>query len=188
MNSLRRQEIFETLRSRFGAEAGGMRALAEPGAATPRSASPQAMLHAGLHECLGQGPGDWASALGFALSAAGRAARERGKPQRAAPRGHGPAAGMGRIFVGAGREAGISPRDLVGAIANEAGVTGRDLGAIEVADRFSLVEVPEEVVDYVIESLRGARIRGRKVIVRRDRFPDAGTCARRACKDRDARR
>ena len=80
MNSLRRQEIFETLRSRFGAEAGGMRVLAEPGAATPRSASPQAMLHAGLHECLGQGPGDWPSVLGFALSAAGRAARERGKP------------------------------------------------------------------------------------------------------------
>ena len=80
MKSLRRQEIFETLRSRFGAEAGGMRALAETGAATPRSASPQAMLHAGLHECLGQGPGDWPSVLGFALSAAARAARERGKP------------------------------------------------------------------------------------------------------------
>jgi len=79
---------------------------------------------------------------------------------------------MGRIFVGAGREAGISPQDLVGAIANEAGVTGRDLGAIEIADRFSLVEVPKEVVDYVIESLRSARIRGRKVMVRRDRYPD----------------
>jgi ATP-dependent RNA helicase DeaD len=76
---------------------------------------------------------------------------------------------MARIFGSAGREAGVNVRDLVGAIANQAGVGGRDIGAIEVTDRFSLVEVPEEVVDYVIESLQGTRIRGRKVMVRRDR-------------------
>lgn len=76
---------------------------------------------------------------------------------------------MARIYVGAGRQAGITPRDLVGAIANEAGVTGRDIGAIDVADRFSLVEVPEEVADYVIESLRDGRIKGRRYPVRRER-------------------
>jgi ATP-dependent RNA helicase DeaD len=90
------------------------------------------------------------------------------------PGRRGPTPGMARIFVGAGREAGISPRDLVGAIANEAGVTGRDLGAIDVSERFSVVEVPEDVADYVIESLRGARVKGRKVTVRRDRRDGPG--------------
>jgi ATP-dependent RNA helicase DeaD len=98
--------------------------------------------------------------------------RERERPERGHPkaaRGRGPASGMTRIFVGAGRDAGVAPRDLVGAIANEAGVTGRDIGAIDIADRFALVEVPEEVADYVIESLQATRIKGKRVTVRRDR-------------------
>ena len=38
------------------------------------------------------------------------------------------------LFFGAGRDAGVRPADLVGAIANEAGVPARTLGAIEIAD------------------------------------------------------
>ena len=58
---------------------------------------------------------------------------------------------MTRLFVGAGRGAGIRPQDLVGAIAGETGLSGRDIGAIEIADRFSLVEVPEAAADEVID-------------------------------------
>ena len=50
---------------------------------------------------------------------------------------------MTRLFVGAGRAAGVRPGDLVGAITNEAGLRGGDIGAIQIADGFSLVEVPE---------------------------------------------
>jgi ATP-dependent RNA helicase DeaD len=96
-----------------------------------------------------------------------RPQRDRGKPDSRPRRRRGPA--MARIFVNVGREAGVSPRDLVGAIANEAGVPGQEIGSIDVADRFSLVEVPEESAEYVIECLQGVRIRGRKVNVRRDR-------------------
>ncbi len=74
-----------------------------------------------------------------------------------------------RIFVGAGRSAGMRPADLVGAIANEAKTSPRDIGAIQIADRFSLVEVPEAIAESVIRALRNATIRGQKVIVRRDR-------------------
>jgi ATP-dependent RNA helicase DeaD len=74
-----------------------------------------------------------------------------------------------RIFVGAGRAAGMRPADLVGAIANEAKVSPRDIGAIQIADRFSLVEVPEAIAESVIRALRNATIRGQKVVVRRDR-------------------
>lgn len=77
---------------------------------------------------------------------------------------------MTRIFIGAGRVAGIRPKDLVGAITNEAGLNGRDIGGIEIADRFSLVEVPSGSVDGVITALRGSTIKGKKATIRRERF------------------
>jgi ATP-dependent RNA helicase DeaD len=78
----------------------------------------------------------------------------------------GPAA---RLFVGAGREAGIRPGDLVGAITGETGLTGRDIGAIEIHQRFALVEVPESAADEVIGALKSTMIKGRKATVRRDK-------------------
>ncbi len=74
-----------------------------------------------------------------------------------------------RIYIGVGRSAGIRPADLVGAIANEARINSRDIGHIDIADRFSLVEVPGQAADGIITALRGATIRGKKVLVRRDR-------------------
>jgi ATP-dependent RNA helicase DeaD len=73
------------------------------------------------------------------------------------------------LYIGAGRQAGVRPADLVGAITGEAGLTSRDLGAIEIADRFSLVEVPGGMADDVIAALRRSAIRGKKVTVRRER-------------------
>jgi ATP-dependent RNA helicase DeaD len=80
----------------------------------------------------------------------GRASADGSAPPR---RGKGPDLDMARIFIGAGREAGIRPQDLVGAIANEAGVAGSLVGAIQITDRFSLVEVPEEVAEQVIKAM-----------------------------------
>jgi ATP-dependent RNA helicase DeaD len=77
---------------------------------------------------------------------------------------------MTRLFVGAGRQAGIRPQDLVGAITGESRLQGRDIGAIEIADRFSLVEVPEGAADHVIAALRGSTIKGKRAKVRRERF------------------
>jgi ATP-dependent RNA helicase DeaD len=76
---------------------------------------------------------------------------------------------MGRLFFSLGREAGLTPRDLVGAIAHEAGVTSRDIGPIEIGDRHALVDVIEEACDSVVEAMNNSRIKGRKVAVRRDR-------------------
>ena len=78
--------------------------------------------------------------------------------------------GMTRLFVGAGRAAGIRPQDLVGAIANESSVSGREIGAIEIADRFSLVEVPEPAASEVIAALRARTIKGKRANVRRERY------------------
>ncbi|MFA9445279.1 DEAD/DEAH box helicase [Egicoccus sp. AB-alg6-2] len=86
---------------------------------------------------------------------------------RRPPRGQ--AAGdSARIFVGLGRGAGIRPKDLVGAIANESPVSGRDIGAIQITQNFSLVDVPADRVDAVISALRNTTIKGRRANVRRD--------------------
>ena len=77
--------------------------------------------------------------------------------------------GTASVWVGAGRAAGVRPQDLVGAVAGETRLTGRDVGAIEITDKFSLVEVPSNAVDEVVTALRATRIKGKKVQVRRDR-------------------
>jgi ATP-dependent RNA helicase DeaD len=76
---------------------------------------------------------------------------------------------VARLYIGAGRNSNIRPADLVGAIVNEAGVDARAIGAIQITDRFSLVEVPDEIADGIIETLRATTIKGKRVPVRRDR-------------------
>jgi ATP-dependent RNA helicase DeaD len=92
---------------------------------------------------------------------------ERPAPRRRAAAGNGHL--VARLFIGAGRVAGIRPGDLVGAITNEAGLTSKDLGDIQIADRFSLVEVPDALADDIVKALRKTTLRGQKVEVRRDR-------------------
>jgi ATP-dependent RNA helicase DeaD len=94
-----------------------------------------------------------------------------GRPVMRAPAsGSGGPGGATRLFVGLGRAGGMRPADLVGAITHEAGLSGRDVGAIQIADGFSLVDVPEAAADRVISALRAATIRGRQVMVRRERY------------------
>jgi len=78
-------------------------------------------------------------------------------------------ADMTTIFIGAGKEAGVRPQDLVGAITGETKLKGSDVGAIKIFDRFALVEVPEKRVDEVVWTMRRALIKGRKATVRRER-------------------
>jgi ATP-dependent RNA helicase DeaD len=79
--------------------------------------------------------------------------------------------GTTRLFVGTGRSSGVRPQDLVGVITGESHLSGRDIGAIEIADRFSLVEVPESAADDVVAALRQASVRGRRTTIRRERYP-----------------
>ncbi len=102
-----------------------------------------------------------------------------GPGARPGPGGPGPGPGSGdrggpggpwvRLFVGGGRRAGLRPGDLVGAITNEAHVPGSAVGAIQINDGFSLVDVQEAVADQVVRALREATIRGRRLQVRPDR-------------------
>ena len=76
---------------------------------------------------------------------------------------------MTRLYLGVGRRRGIRPGDIVGAIAGEAKIPGSVIGAIEITDQFSLVEVPEGYAERVIRALARATLKGRPVAVRRAR-------------------
>ncbi|HUQ55268.1 DEAD/DEAH box helicase [Lentzea sp.] len=97
--------------------------------------------------------------------------RRDGAPAGPRRERRGPSEGMTRLFLGAGRSSGIRPQDIVGAITGETDLKGRDIGAIEIADRFSLVEVPGDTANDVIEQLRDATIKGKRVTIRRERQP-----------------
>jgi ATP-dependent RNA helicase DeaD len=77
---------------------------------------------------------------------------------------------VARLWVGAGRKLKMRPGDLVGAIANEVGIDASVIGAIQIADGYSTVEVPEEIAEDIITALRSTTIKGKKVLVRRDRM------------------
>jgi ATP-dependent RNA helicase DeaD len=83
--------------------------------------------------------------------------------------GHAAPREMVKVFISAGTRTGMRPADLVGAIANEADLNPRAIGGIEIAETFSIVELPARDADHVIRVLRGATLRGRKVKVYRDR-------------------
>jgi hypothetical protein len=71
-----------------------------------------------------------------------------------------------RFFIDAGRFHGVRPADIVGAIANEAGVPGKAIGAIDIYDDFTLVDVPAEYQARVLDSMSRATIRSRDANIR----------------------
>lgn len=102
-------------------------------------------------------PNATAAAAGPASDAAARA------PRRVAP------GGQVRVFVNVGERDGVSPRDLVGAIANEAGIAGSRIGRVEIRENHSLVELDAADAERAVQALGGANIRGRRVSARVDR-------------------
>ncbi len=95
-------------------------------------------------------------------------------PPKRGPRSE---AGMVRLFINVGRNQGARPQDFVGAIANEAGIPGRAIGAIDIFDDYTFVDIPQEFVDRVLVAMRGAKIKGRPVnaeVARVDGAPSGG--------------
>ena len=91
----------------------------------------------------------------------------RGRPAPARGGGGRSTDGVGYVMVSLGRRAGIRPADLVGSIANEAGLPGRDIGPIRITDTYAVVGVPDGRVDDVVSVINGAMIRGKRAKARR---------------------
>lgn len=99
----------------------------------------------------------------------GAAAGPRGAKPRFPGPGKGKPAGpnrnMDRLFFNVGSKFHITPRDIVGAITGETGLPGRIIGGIEIYEKCTFVEVPQEHSAEIIRIMSKAQIRGAKVAV-----------------------
>ena len=92
---------------------------------------------------------------------AGPPAARAGRPPRGGPEGT-----TVVLAFSVGRDHGVRPADLVGAITGESGITSRELGAIRIGTDASTVEVAAAVAGKVAKVMKGKFIRGGKVDVR----------------------
>lgn len=76
-------------------------------------------------------------------------------------------AGDGLLFrVDVGRNDGVTPKDIVGAIANEGGISGKAIGYIKLNDEFCTVVLPRDIDSHVIKRLEKIRIMGKPANLR----------------------
>jgi ATP-independent RNA helicase DbpA len=75
----------------------------------------------------------------------------------------GAGAAMQTLFIAGGRKEKVRPGDILGALTGEAGgLDGKDIGKIEIHDRFSYVAVSSAVAASALAALQNGRIKGRK--------------------------
>ncbi len=103
----------------------------------------------------------------FAHAKEQKRSKKTGGGKKGGDRPHRDQSDTGWLFVNLGRVEGIRPADLVGAIANEGGLTGADIGPIKIAQHHSKVGVPKASVDHVVDVMRATSIRGQDATVRR---------------------
>lgn len=68
--------------------------------------------------------------------------------------------GMVRLSLDLGRAHGLRPSDVVGAIANETGIPGRGIGAIDIRQHKTFVDVKARHAEQVLRQMRRSRLRG----------------------------
>lgn len=108
---------------------------------------------------------DMAAALLKMLMGPPREEREIFLPAREKLMPHGTRHGMARLKINAGHSHKVEVRDVVGAIAGETGLSGRQIGKIQLQERHCFVEVPEEYAAEVLRVMNGNQIRGRRLVV-----------------------
>lgn len=65
---------------------------------------------------------------------------------------------LARYRIEVGRQQGVSPKEIVGAIANEGGIEGRFIGQIHLFDDYSTVELPANLPADVLATLKRTRV------------------------------
>ena len=87
---------------------------------------------------------------------------KRGESRKKKPQTS-PGKGMERFRVEVGHQHNIKPGNIVGAIANEAGLAGKYIGHIDIHATHSFVDLPKDMPDDVFQDLRNLRVRGQRM-------------------------
>lgn len=90
---------------------------------------------------------------------------------RAVDRSAGPREGFTTYKIAVGKRHKVEPRQIVGAIANEGGLSRSDFGAIRITPEFSLVDLPSNLSEETFRKLRGTRISGKLIELQVDKGP-----------------
>ncbi len=77
-----------------------------------------------------------------------------------------PEHGMNRFRISVGRRDGVKPGNIVGAVANEAGIDGADIGPIKIHGSFSTIDLPDGMPKDIHELLQKTRVAGRQLRLR----------------------
>lgn len=71
--------------------------------------------------------------------------------------------GMVRLFINIGKKQKVKPGDILGAIAGESSMSGDLVGAIDMYDKYTFVEVPQEYGKKVLAAMKNAKIKGKAI-------------------------
>ncbi len=104
----------------------------------------------------------------------GERPRREERPARSAPSGD-----MVRYRIDVGRDHGVQVKDIVGAIANEAGIESRFIGRIALYDESSTVELPAGMPGEASNALKRTRVRGVPINLRPDEGRQDGGAERK---------
>ena len=80
-----------------------------------------------------------------------------------------PESGMLRYRIEVGRRDGVRPGNIVGAVANEAGLDGEFIGPIKIYDSFSTIDLPEGMPSDIYESLQRTWVSGKQLRISVDK-------------------
>jgi ATP-dependent RNA helicase DeaD len=153
--------VVESLAAEF--DMGDIAAAAVKRAESPADEKEEAEIPSALTRPAGS------SAAHSAAHSGPRATLERSRAPKPGTAKKGRPGELAGIYIGGGRKLKIRPGDIVGAIVNEAKLSAESIGSIQIAERHSTVLVPKDIVDHVIAALNSTSIKGKKLVVRRDR-------------------
>ena len=82
--------------------------------------------------------------------------------------------GMVNYKLNVGRAARVKASAIVGALANEGGIKGSQIGSIDIRQHFTIVGLPEDLPKGFFDRLRDTKIAGEFINIRKDRGPQGG--------------
>ena len=70
---------------------------------------------------------------------------------------------MVRLFINIGKNQKVRPKDILGAVAGETSMPGKLVGAIDMYDKYTFVEVPREYAREVLNAMAKVKIKGKSI-------------------------
>ena len=97
----------------------------------------------------------------------GVSAPDQGSAQTRSPRANKKGLRFETFRIEVGHTHGVQPGNIVGAIANEAGLDGRNIGHIDIHDDYSYVDLPAGMPEETFNNLQAVRVRGAELRISR---------------------